>query len=336
MHDSIVYDGELSHPWNADNAGMSDAGTLMQNPVDTEFASFPNSTTSTANFTSGDGTVWTRTVRTMDFDPSYPIIYVTDAFTGPSATSEKTLTWNMMATGPVKSPVGEITPVARFSSGCQSVPGQFPSNGMVFGLSAGLQPFHFTGASWPKHATGGIDWDLLLLSSSSTQQFMIGNWGHGCQSSREMSEYASANGAPFAEIQHILRVHASGPFASIILPYRKTESPVRSVTQQACGVQIIQNSATTCFNDSKAVYSNGTGGTLTVYDGSSQSAFGVSVTGGPQEVTATARRIVWTLSGVGSGARTINMVGNWFPNQHVLHSRGGFSIHLLVVPRRRP
>jgi hypothetical protein len=315
---------------------MGDAETLMRNPVNTEFASFANSTTSTANFTSNDGTVWTRTVRTMAFDPSYPIIYVTDAFAGPSAMTGKTLTWNMMATGPVNTPAGEVPPVPRFSSGCQSVPGQFPSNGTVFGLNSGLQPFHFTGASWPKHATGGIDWDLLLLSASSTQQFMIGNWGHGCQSGREMNEYAAANGSPFAEIQDIFRVHDSGPFATVILPYRKTESPARSVTQQACGVQIVQNGATTCFNDSKAVYSNGVTGTLTVYDGSSQSAFGVTVSGGPQEVNVTARRIVWTISGVGSGTRTISLTGDWFPNQHVTHSRGGFSYSFAGGPQAAP
>jgi len=101
-------------------------------------------------------------------------------------------------------------------------------------------------------------------------------------------------------------------------------------------VQIVQNSATTCFNESKAVYSNGLTGTLTVYDGSPQSAFGVSVSGGPQEVSVTARRIVWTISGVAAGTRTISLAGDWLPNQHVTHSRGGFSYSFAGGPQSAP
>jgi hypothetical protein len=85
MHDSIVYDSELLlNLWSAGQPSLSAVSTLMQNPTNTEFAAFGNSTTSTATFTSGDGTVWSRTVRTMNFNPAYPIIYVTDRFAGPS------------------------------------------------------------------------------------------------------------------------------------------------------------------------------------------------------------------------------------------------------------
>src|SRR5262249_48343819 len=77
MHDSIVYDTELSHPWSADNPTLTDGSTMLQNPTNTEFEAFGNSSSSTGAFNSADGTLWIRTVRTMAFNPSYPIIYVT-------------------------------------------------------------------------------------------------------------------------------------------------------------------------------------------------------------------------------------------------------------------
>ncbi|HEY3841462.1 MAG TPA: hypothetical protein VGL72_33055, partial [Bryobacteraceae bacterium] len=230
MHNSVVYDSELKHPWDADNAGLSDAGTFLQNPSNTEFAAFQASTAAVGNFTEADGTLWTRSVRTMAFHPGYPILYVKDTFKGQSAGTGKTLTWNLMATGSVTTPAGPVTPVTRFSAGCQQPAGQLPSSGGVFALSPGLQRFTFTGANWPKHPSGGIDWDLYSMPAAGTGKFFIGNWGHGCHGSREMGEYQAANGAPFAESQHILRIHDTEGFTTILLPYPKTGRPSRVVT----------------------------------------------------------------------------------------------------------
>jgi hypothetical protein len=242
----------------------------------------------------------------------------------------------MMATGPVSTPAGAITPTLRFSSGCQSPAGALPSNGIVNTLGSGLQQFNFTGFTWPQHATGGINWDLFTLSSSAGQQFLIGNWGHGCHPTREMTEYQAANGAPFAEVQDILRIHGSGPFTSIILPYRKTEAPTRTVTQQSCGVQILQGSEITCFNASAAQYSNGTESILTVYDGSTQSAFGVTLAGGPQEVAIQSGQIIWTLSGVTAGTRSLTLPGTWTPNQLLQQSGSTFSYPFPGGPQTEP
>jgi hypothetical protein len=325
MHDSIVYDSELKHPWNADNALLTDALTMMKSASNTEFGAFANSTTATGAFPASDGTLWTRTMRMMAFNPSYPIIYVADSFVGPGAAAGKTLTWNMMASGPVSTPAGWITPVPRFSPGCQSLAAALPSNGTVHNLASGLQAFGFTGIPWPKHPTGGINWDLFLLSDSTTQQFFIGNWGHSCHPAREAAEYKTANGTPFTETQHILRVHGVGPFTTIILPYRKTEPPARGITRQSCGIQIVQGNETTCFNSSVATYTNGTKNILTAYDNTSQSAFGVAVSGGPQEVVIKPDEITWTLSGVTAGARNLTLPGTWTPNRPLSQTAGTFS-----------
>ncbi|HTA42780.1 MAG TPA: hypothetical protein VK789_10050 [Bryobacteraceae bacterium] len=330
MHDSIVYDGEQPHAWDSDNPGLEGPSVLMKNPTNAEFAMFSASTTSTANFTAADDTVWTRSVRTMVFHRGYPIIYVKDTFTGPGSKKGKTLTWNMMASGAVGTPTGPVTPVTRFSPGCQQPPPQLPSNGGVFGLSPGLDRFTFTGQTWPKHHAQGIDWDLYALPAGSTSRFFIGNWGHGCHGTREMSEYQAANGSPFVETQHILRIHDTEPFTTILLPYNKNGRPVRTVTQQACGIQIVQELGqngreTTCFNDSSAQYSNGTKSVLTVYDGAAQSAFGVRASGGPQEIAIEAGKITWTISGSESGQRIVALPGSWSPSQPLTQSGGAFT-----------
>jgi hypothetical protein len=323
MHDSIVYDSELSHAWSADSPLLTDAETLFSNPANTEFAAFQNSTSSTGTFTASDGTVWTRTARTMDFDKSYPVIYVYDSFSGPSASTGKTLTWNMMATGSVSTPSGAVTPPARFSAGCQTVPGQLPSSGLVYPLAGGLQQFNFTGVSWPKHATGGINWDLFTVPASGSAQFTLGNWGHGCHATREANEFKTANGVNFSEVQDILRVHDSGPFTTVILPYRKTEAPARTVTQQACGIQIVQGGETTCFNNSAAMFTNGSQSILTVYDSSTQASFGITLSGGPQEAVVQSGQVIWTIGGAEAGTRTLTLPGNWVPNTSVSQSSPG-------------
>jgi hypothetical protein len=140
-----------------------------------------------------------------------------------------------------------------------------------------------------------------------------------------MGEYKKANGASFAESQDILRVHDTGPFTTLILPYRKTETPTRTVTQQSCGVQIVQETETTCFNNSAATFSNGTNSILTVYDSSSQTGFGITAAGGPQEVVVQPSQIVWTIAGVETGARTLTLPGTWYPNPAVPQQGNTFS-----------
>ena len=162
------------------------------------------------------------------------------------------------------------------------------------------------------------------------------NWGHGCHPTREIGEFSSANGTSFSETQHILRVHDTGPFSTIILPYRKTEVPSRSVSQQPCGVQIVQGTETTCFNGSAATYSNGSQSILTVYDSGTQSAFGISVSGGSQEVVVQGNQIVWTITGNASGTRNLTLSGSWHPNVTLSRSGSTFSYPFAGGPQAAP
>jgi hypothetical protein len=321
-HNRVVLDSEISGnlgAWNNDAPNCAIPGaTAATGPllkaVETNFNAFLNSTQSIADFVYGDATVWTRAVRTIAADPAYPLIYVKDTFSGPSATVPKTLTWNLMSTGSVVTPAGVVTPAVRYSgppnapTGCNNPAAQFPSNGTVYSLGNGLQQFTFTGASWRAHATGGINWDLWQIPASGSAQFLIGNWGHGCNTAREMAEFQATNGIAFNERQHILRVHDTGTFQTLIAPYRNGETPMRTVTMESCGIQIVQGPEITCFNDSALTYTNGTTQVLTVYDTSSQSAFGFTASGGAQElVNNGAGTITWTIEDTVAATRCVTL-----------------------------
>jgi hypothetical protein len=74
----------------------------------------------------------------------------------------------------------------------------------------------------------------------------------------------------------------------------------------------------------RATY-NGANSILTVYDSSTQSAFGISLAGGPQEVVIQTGQIVWTLSGVEAGNRSLTLPGTWYPSQPLSQTGSMFS-----------
>ena len=252
---------------------------------------------------------------------------------------------------------GNITPVFANSTGCLGSPHptQYPSNTDTSGnapytLPNGLQQFHFTGMKWPAHATNGIDWDLWEIPSSGSAQFLLGHWSHGCNSGFEAIEFYQTNktnpdmgygqtGGPFIsnsnqlESQDILRVHDTGTFTTVIAPYRKSESPSRTFTSGNCssgmgGIvkQMVQGGETTCFNDSAMSFTNGTEQVLTTYDTSTQSAFGLTVSGGAQElVNNGSGTITWTIEDITAGTRCLTLPSaTWYPSVPVQYANGQF------------
>ncbi len=308
QHNRVVRESEIGQAWNADNAALS-SGENWGLASQTEFSSFIHSSNATTAFTSKDGTVWNRTVRTVAPNLRYPVILVQDAFTGRESKTSKVLTWNLMADGNVETPAGPYTPIQRVNTGGTATPNAYPSTGSAYSLGSGLQKFSFTGQSWLAHPTHGIDWELYLLPDGN-QKFLIGNWGHTMHSNREMSEYQTTNGAPFREQQHILRVQGTGSFTTLILPYRKREAAIRSVTESSCGIQVVQGAEALCFDNSSYSYEDGTKKMLTTFDNTSASFAGISVTGGPTEVTTTPTQVTITAHG-SKGLRTLTLPGRW-------------------------
>jgi hypothetical protein len=308
QHNRVIRESEIGQPWNADNLPLT-VGANWGAAQETNFAGFTQSSDSQTSFLASDGTVWNREVTVVAPDLSYPIIYVQDSFTGAGAAASKVLTWNLMAQGAVATPAGQYTPIPRLNLSASTQPVVLPSNGPDYPLSSGPQHFLFTGQLWPAHATKGIDWDLYLVSDG-TQRFYIGSWGHNQQSNRESNEYQQTNGTPFQESQYILRVSGTGSFASLILPYRKGEAPVRTVTEDICGIRITQGQEMWCLGATSHIFSDPLRSILTTLNSSSGQFAGISVNGGPTEVVLTSNTAQIRASGA-AGTRFITLPGTW-------------------------
>src|SRR6185295_2236667 len=133
-------------------------------------------------------------------------------------------------------------------------------------------------------ASGGINWKLIFNSAVSTFQFLLGNWGHGCQESRSAAEFNTANSRVFDEKQHILRIHGTADSEYSILPVPKTSTATSTPTAQACGNQIVQGSETTCYDKDHFEYTDGaTKQVLATWTTASKTAHGMTISGGPAE-----------------------------------------------------
>jgi hypothetical protein len=76
-----------------------------------------------------------------------------------------------------------------------------------------------------------------------------------------------------------------------------------------------------------AQYSDGTASSiLTVYDASTQSAFGITASGGPQEIAVGTGQIVWTLSGIAAGTRSVTLPAGWSPVQPLTQNGNTFAV----------
>jgi len=192
-------------------------------------------------------------------------------------------------------------------------------------LAAGLNRFNFKGADWARHATRGIDWDVYtFFPEAPTQQFLIGNWGHGCQSSRETGEYQAYNGAPFAEIQDILRVHDSGSFTTLFSLIAKPRlhpycdpADVR-YSDRAGRRNFLLQRLRVDMDERECQYSDGLGrlGTFGVRNyGLGRTAGGCCKTG-PDRLDAGRNR---------TGARVLTLPPGWTPDRRVAMSGTAWS-----------
>ena len=124
-----------------------------------------------------------------------------------------------------------------------------------FELKAGVTRFGFSGRY-------GVDWDVYSVAAQP-QQALIGNW--------EVTPWGGYI-TDKDESQHILRVHGTGAFTTLVLPWRKGEKPTGlTVTQD--GDAILVKTADTAMRIEPTGYSFTTGrGTVKRTFGSSSGA----------------------------------------------------------------
>jgi hypothetical protein len=320
-HNGVMLESSIGQAWNADSPSM-DLGNMWGTTTAANLSRFTLSQAYTTAFTSTSGDVWKRSVRLLAGNPAHPYVHVVDSFSGSNSGSGKVLTWNLMAarSSAVSTPAGSITPVDRYNSNGLTGPlgGVMPSNEggatpVSHVLGTGPQRFQFTGPVWNSlSSTNSADFDAYI-NGDGTQAFFIGHWAHNSNTEyRNGSDYQTANGTPYIESQHILRVRGTGGFETLLIPRLKgTAAP--TVTAQACGLQIVNGSETTCINGSSSTFDSGAGvQTISTYDSSIASAFGITISGGPAECVKSGSSIACTASGTDPLVRTITPPTGYF------------------------
>jgi hypothetical protein len=246
----------------------------------------------------------------LSYSASYPIIIIRDSFSGGDAGASKIVSSMHMATGAVTVNGIGVTPTTRnYDSG------QFPSCTAGASLSSGLNRLQFAGQTWTQHATSGIDWDAYV-NVSSAADYCLGNWSHIEHASREKSEYQSANGSSFRERQHILRVKTSdAALETLLLPWRKGESATFTVTNEACGTQVVRGTHTLCSSADKVQWTDGTDYSLMATGTSEVSYQNMTIVGGPLELRTSGSAYVAVVDGLSPLTRTITLPsGDWYPS----------------------
>jgi len=96
----------------------------------------------------------------------------------------------------------------------------------------------------------------------------------------------------------------------MILPYRKDETPQRSVTQEDCGVRISEGKESLCLSEKSYQFSDGDTTILTTFDSDPAQFAGITLAGGPTEVVVTNDEVTISASGA-AGVRSITLPGSW-------------------------
>ncbi|MBV8570260.1 MAG: hypothetical protein JO319_06590 [Acidobacteriaceae bacterium] len=342
QHSTVCLDSELTpSTWSQANVSLNACGTVWngsQSQPDSstqllQTATFTGSSSATASWTKPlpDGTIFQRSVTLLNYDPKFAVLHVNDSFSCANQASScqsqsgKTLTWNLMAastytgsgnnmTGSgvrVSTPNGSYIPTPALNL---SNNGVLPSSGPVYTLSGnGVQQFAFTGMPWSNHVAGGVDFDLYTQSAGG-YQFLIGNW---CNSENNNNTNNCA-----LESQDVLRLHGNKNFDTWIVARPKgTADP--TVTLQGCGIQIALT-GTLCFDQTYSQYDDGAGTqTLATYDGSSHSAFGMSISGSPAECVRTTTSISCTAQAWTPGLTSVSLPGAYYVQQAAAYDNYG-------------
>lgn len=147
----------------------------------------------------GYGGEWTRAVSLADLGDQ-PVFAIQDSFTkGPLVFS-----LNLMNQGPVETPDGPKSP------------------GQGFSLKAGLNRLAFTGQTFDKHPSKGIDGEIYVICAEPMEG--------------ALSEWSHNNRIP--ERQSILRFKGNGGFRVVVVPYPKGQKPDVQVKADADSLDV--------------------------------------------------------------------------------------------------
>ena len=188
-----------------------------------------------------------------------------------------------MATGPVATAAGPVTPAPRFydingSSRCAA-------GGTAYDLPPGLSKFAFTGrqfgtAGRPRPSTGICTCRLPRTSSSAsaagaTTMPILQRGG---------PDYQAANGRPYEQRQYLFHLKGAGGFRTLLVPRRKgAKAP--AVTQDGETFKVAMQGGTGGLSADGYTYVGADKAVATAFgDAAVMADKGLSVEGGPTEV----------------------------------------------------
>lgn len=229
FHSLSLPESAIGHPWDQDSPPLEAGGAwgtyAGTKTAQDEFRAEPGGGWARATMTAPGGKYsWTRAVSLAALRDDLPVIAVQDSWSGDAAAVAKVFTLNLMAEGEVETPGGRVTPSPRMWGHGERQGGkkELPSAGPVFDLPAGPVRLGFRGQSWKAHPAGGVDWDVFVVSPEPLKAH-VGNWANAW--SPEAHAFQEANGRPYEERQHILRLRGSGGFRVFVVPYLKGRKP---------------------------------------------------------------------------------------------------------------
>jgi hypothetical protein len=103
-----------------------------------------------------------------------------------------------------------------------------------------------------------VDWDVYVIAAEE-QQCQIGNWAHTWHPGTETGAFQKANGRPFEERQHILRICGKGAFKVLILPHRKDDAQAeQKVEKDGDAFKIVAGAETLVIGQDSYTYRGNT------------------------------------------------------------------------------
>jgi hypothetical protein len=275
-----------------------------------------------------------RSLHLIHADEGHPIILVSDRFSGADPLAKKVLSWNLMGQELVATAKGPILPPSRLyeHAGARK---ELPSATAPEAVPAGLQRFQFKG-QW------GVDFDVYT-ESPSDGQFLLGSWSHDWHPNFETNAFLKATGRPFRERQYILRIRGAGPWNTVIFPRR--ESAANAEVQAAADGMLhfrIGAGEEGVLGENGYRYRSRLQTAVAAFHAEPVQAYGMTIAGGPAEVSVTMDRARISIHGA-PGRRRFRVPGEWAVRTPVVESgdgtlsvdyNGGKPLRVVLEPRR--
>jgi hypothetical protein len=180
----------------------------------------------TATFALDSGNL-TRVVSLNRAQPATPVVVIQDS---QATTNQVIIPLNLMATGAIGTPSGNVTPtiptcslaslgscgLATPPTTCGTVGGCGPqptNTGAPVGLASGWNQFTFTG-QW------GVDGILMVYVPDGTSSYNMGAWINNWENAAEAAQYATAHGGSYQEMQYQFRLWTATRSKFVLVPYR--------------------------------------------------------------------------------------------------------------------